>query len=142
MNQPTNKTRAWLRRLLLLIGAGLMVATIPVFFPVSVMATIHDWLGLGEFPDDPIVVYLARSTSLLYAVHGCVIFVIGWNMRRCWELVPLIGWLHIVIGLVVLGIDLTSAMPWFWTVFEGPPVALLGVVILVNYNHEKNEKHE
>ncbi len=44
------RSKLWLQRLLVILGAGLMVATIPVFFPVELMATIHGWLGLGEFP--------------------------------------------------------------------------------------------
>ena len=63
-----NQYATWLRWLLAIIGCGLMVATIPLFFPVALMATIHGWLGLGEFPEAPIAIYLARSTSLLYAV--------------------------------------------------------------------------
>ena len=59
-----------LRILLGVIGVGLLVATAAVFLPVEWMAAIHRWLGLGEFPDSPITIYLARSTSLLYAVHG------------------------------------------------------------------------
>ena len=48
--QLSSKYELWLRWLLAIIGCGLMVATIPIFFPVPLMATIHGWLGLGEFP--------------------------------------------------------------------------------------------
>ena len=125
-----NKPKLWLQRLLIVLGAGLLLATIPVFFPVKVMATIHEWLGLGEFPAEPITVYLARSTSLLYAVHGTVMVTTGWRIDDMKPIVPLLGWLHIVIGLVMLGVDLTAPMPWYWTAFEGIPVSLAGVLIL------------
>ncbi len=42
-------------------------------------------------------------------------------------------WLHVAIGLMMLGIDLTTPMPWYWTAVEGIPVALAGLAILWLY---------
>jgi len=120
----------WLRWILLITGCGLVVATIPLFFPVAVVASIHQWLGLGEFPDSPITVYLARSTSLLYAIHGALLVVVSFDLERYWPLAPVFGWLHVVIGLTMLGIDLTTPMPLYWIVGEGVPVALAGLLIV------------
>lgn len=119
-----------LRWLLAITGVGLMFAALAVVMPRQWMAVGHAWLGLGEFPDRPITVYLARSTSLLYAVHGSLMLFVSFDLKRYWPMVRLFGWLHIVIGLTMLGIDLTSPMPWYWTAFEGVPVALAGVLIL------------
>jgi len=94
------------------------------------MASIHQWLGLGEFPDSPITVYLARSTSLLYAIHGALLVVVSFDLERYWPLAPVFGWLHVVIGLTMLGIDLTTPMPLYWIVGEGVPVALAGLLIV------------
>ena len=129
----TNPSKKWLRLLLAVIGCGLMVATIPVFFPASLMATMHGWLGLGEFPNVPITIYLARSTSLLYAIHGTLMLIVSLDLDRYWPLVPVFGWLHVVIGLTMFGIDLTTPMPWYWTVGEGIPVAIAGLVIVGLY---------
>ena len=125
--------RKWLRVLLALLGCGLLLATVPIFFPVSLMATIHGWLALGEFPDRPITIYLARSTSLLYAIHGLLILIVSFNLERYWPLVPVFGWLHVVIGLLMLGIDLTAPMPWYWTAAEGIPISIAGLVIIWLY---------
>jgi len=119
-----------LRWMLGIIGCGLMVAAFAVFLPVGVMASCHQWLGLGEFPDSPITIYLARSTSLLYAVHGALMVFVSLDLKRYWPLVPVFGWLHVVIGLVMLGIDLTSPMPMYWIVGEGIPIAIAGMVIV------------
>ena len=110
-----------------------MVATIPVFFPASLMATMHGWLGLGEFPNVPITLYLARSTSLLYAIHGTLMLIVSFDLDRYWPLVPVFGWLHVVIGLTMFGIDLTTPMPWYWIAGEGIPVAIAGLVIVGLY---------
>lgn len=121
------KILSWL---LMITGCGLMVAFLFVLMPGSQMASIHQWLGLGEMPDAPITLYLARSTSLLYGIHGVLMFVCGRNIQKYSELVPVFGWLHVVIGLSMLGIDLSSGMPWWWTTFEGVPIAMAGLLIV------------
>lgn len=121
------KILSWL---LMIIGCGLMVAFFFVLMPGSQMAAIHQWLGLGELPDAPITFYLARSTSMLYGIHGALMFVCGRNIRKYSDLVPVFGWLHVFIGLVMLGIDLSSGMPWWWTAFEGVPIAMAGLLIV------------
>ena len=113
-----------------MVGVGLLLATVAVFLPVSQMAIMHRWLGLGEFPDAPITIYLARSTSLLYAMHGAVMFYVAWHFDRCQLLVPLLGWLHVVLGTVMIGVDLNAGMPLYWTAGEGLPIALTGCAIL------------
>jgi hypothetical protein len=135
---PEFKDHSWearlLKFLLLLGGTILLTAAFAVFLPVGWMKTGHEWLGLGEFPDRPITAYLARSTSLLYAVHGSLMVYTGLTLRLHWRFVPLFGWLHVVIGLVMLGTDITAPMPWYWTIAEGGPVAGLGVLMLWLYN--------
>ena len=120
-----------LRWLLFVIGCGLLVATGAIFLPVETMAAVHRWLGLGDFPEMPIVFYLARSTSLLYAVHGSLMVYVSFDMRRYWPLVKLFGWLHVVIGLAMFGIDISSSMPTYWIAMEGIPIAIAGWVIVL-----------
>ena len=131
MNQPqSSRYRNYCRGLIGVVGVGLMSAIIPVFFPVDLMATLHQWLGLGDFPDAPITIYLARSTSLLYALHGAVMFYVAWHFDRCQLLVPLLGWLHVELGTFMIGVDLNAGMPLYWVAGEGLPIALTGGAIL------------
>ncbi len=120
----------WLRLLLAIIGCGLLVATFAVFLPVKLMATTHQWLGLGEFPDSPITIYLARSTSLLYAVHGLLMLIVSFDMKRYWPLVPVFCWLHVAIGLTMFGIDFSTPMPIYWIAGEGLPIAATGLFMV------------
>ncbi len=131
MIAPNSVSYKLLRLLLAVIGCGLMMATIPVFFSTSVMATLHAWLGLGTFPAQPITIYLARSTSMLYAVHGVLMLVVSFDLQRYWPLVPVFGWLHVVIGLTMFGIDWTTPMPLYWLAGEGIPIAIAGLVIVL-----------
>ncbi len=118
----------------------MLVATVAVFLPVRAMATVHGWLGLGEFPDAPITIYLARSTSMLYAVHGAMMLFVSMDLKRYWPLVPVFGWLHVAIGLTMFGIDLTSPMPVYWIVGEGIPIAIAGGAILWMYKKAQSAK--
>ena len=101
-----------------------------VFLPVSWMQATHAWLGLGEFPVSPITDYLSRSAAALYGVHGGLLLVVSMNVRRHRPIVRYLGMINIVLGLMLLGIDLHSGMPAYWTFVEGPPVALSGVALL------------
>lgn len=113
-----------------IVGCGLMVAFFFLVLPGSLMNAIHQWLGLGEMTDVPLTFYLARSTSLLYGIHGVLMFVCGRNIRKYADLIPVFGWLHVVIGVAMIGIDLTAGMPWWWTTFEGAPIAMTGLVMV------------
>ena len=123
-----------LRVLLAVTGVGLLLAVVPIFFPASVINYLHQQLGLGEFPDVAIAFYLARSTSLLYAVHGALMFFVSFNLVRYWPLVRLFGFLHVVLGLTMLGIDFSAPMPLYWIIGEGMPVAATGLLILWLWN--------
>lgn len=107
----------------------LCCAVLFVLIPISAMESIHKFLGLGDFPIQPITEYLARSTSLLYAVHGFVLLILFWHPRKHWHLLPIMIGLHIGIGACVLGIDLASGMPWYWTLNEGPPIMIFAAVL-------------
>lgn len=95
------------------------------------MASTHRWLGLGEFPQAPITLYLARSACVLYGMHGVLLLVIARDVTRHASLVTAVGVLHTVMGAAMFVVDLTAGMPWYWTVLEGPPVAAGGLVVLV-----------
>ena len=60
-----------LLKLILQINGGVMsMALFAVFLRHDQMAAIHEWLGLGNFPEGIIVDYLARSLSAFYAIMG------------------------------------------------------------------------
>jgi hypothetical protein len=118
-------------RLLLRSGGALMLfASFAIFLPTEWMARTHGWLGLGTFPASPLVEYLTRSNSLLYALHGGLLCSVASRVRRHTAIVGYLGWTNVVAGAVMVGIDLRAGMPWYWTLVEGPPVAAFGVVML------------
>ena len=125
-----NAWKIWTGRLLVVSGGFLLLAWVPIFFPVELMQRCHEMLGLGAFPVQPITIYLARSTSLLYFVHGVVTVYVGWHVDRLWPMVRVLGILHLIIGLLMVYVDLSAGMPMFWTLGEGLPITGLGALIV------------
>jgi hypothetical protein len=112
------------------IGVAALCAVPAIFFPHSWMNAIHQYVGLGQLPDEPIVSYLSRSLSLFYAGHGVIALYAASDVRRHHGLVKVLGWLFLVTGLTILGIDLVSGMPALWTISESPfAVAVGGLVV-------------
>ncbi|MCC6124708.1 MAG: hypothetical protein IT426_07090 [Pirellulales bacterium] len=108
----------------------LLTALIPAVMPFSWMIAIHRQLGMGELPDGPIVGYLTRSCSALYAMHGALVYFVSRDVRRYLPVVKCLAVLGIVLGAGLFVLDLAVGMPWFWIAGEGPCVALLGGAFL------------
>lgn len=108
----------------------MLTAFFAIFLPVRWMAVTHEWLGLGAFPASPLVDYLTRSASLLYAWHGGLLLVLSFHIRRYRSVLLYLGIATAIGGLILLGIDLHAGMPAYWTLTEGPPVAVIGCLIV------------
>ncbi len=125
-----NKSERAIVIILRVVGFVGLFAIPAIFLPYSWMNTIHGHLGMGELPNAPIVDYLARSLSAFYAIVSVFTLFIARDIRRNRELLQLWTIMVIVIGLVLTGIDIAAGMPMSWTVLEGPPVVVVGVVVL------------
>lgn len=117
--------------LLRVFGGVTLLALVAVCMPSSWMAACHEWLGLGTFPDAPIVDYLARSLSAFYAIMGGLVLLISRDVRRYAAVITYVAVVCIVFGVTSLIIDIRLALPTWWIVGEGPFVAALGAVILI-----------
>lgn len=51
--------------LLRIVGSVSLLAVFFAIMPYSWMNVIHEWLGMGQLPNEPVVGYLARSTSMI-----------------------------------------------------------------------------
>ena len=117
--------------LLRVVGVVACTAIIACVMPTSWIAAAHRWLGLGEFPDAPITQYLARTISALYAIFGGLAIVVSTDVRRYAPIIRFLAYVTLAFGVLLTGIDLVVGMPAAWTLFEGPPTFILGVVILL-----------
>lgn len=120
--------------LLLRLNAAIVLCAAPcALLPFGWMDAVHrDWLGLGPLPDAAVTRYLARSLSLVYALHGAVLLAVTLDWARYRPLVPVLAYLHVALGCGLVLIDLDAGLPWWWVAAEGPGlVAYAGALLLV-----------
>ncbi len=122
---------ASLRFILRIIGTSSLFAVLFVAVPYSWMDSIHAYLGMGKLPDQPVVGYLARSVSAFYALLGGLFWVLSFDLIRHRYVLNYMGGALIVFGLALLAIDWWEGLPFYWKVWEGPFVTLLGVAVLL-----------
>jgi hypothetical protein len=116
--------------LLRIAAVVLLTAIVPAVMPFAWMDSIHRQLGLGDLPARPIVSYLTRSLSAMYAMHGAVVYFISLDVRRFLPVVKCLAALGIVFGAGMLILDVMAGMPTPWTACEGPFVIVLGSTLL------------
>jgi hypothetical protein len=119
-----------LKWFLRLVGIADLLAVVVVFLPTEWLGWAHEAVGLGALPQGRIVGYLARSTSLLYGIHGAMLLVLAVDVGRYRALIRWYGRVIALAGALLIGVDIAESMPVWWTVFEGAAVVGIGVVIL------------
>lgn len=123
-------SRARLLQFLLRLGGAVLCLAFPtILLPVDWMAATHEALGLGPYPRSVIVEYLSRSIAALYGLHGILMLIVARDPVRYREIVDYLAFFNITFGALMLAIDLKVGMPWFWTLGEGPSIAVMGVLI-------------
>jgi hypothetical protein len=107
-----------------------MTAVFAAMLPVGAMDAVHRYIGLGSLPKGPIVEYLARSTSLFYALHGALLWYLASDLRRYRDVFWFYLWLSLIFAVGLFLTDLTAGLPPRWAFGEGPAVAVLVGLIM------------
>ena len=115
--------------LLRAMGLVALSAVFAAFFPFHWMAAIHAWLGLGPLPDVPVVGYLTRSVSGLYAGQGALLLYLSFDVRRHIPVIRVLALLSLAFGVGMLPLDLAVGMPLPWTLCEGPFIIAWAVAV-------------
>ena len=116
--------------LLRVSGGVMLLALFAIVLPTEWMAATHRWLGLGEFPASPLVDYLTRSISALYAIYGGLMVLLARDVRRFAPVIVYLAVTGLAFGVVMVGVDFAAGMPRYWSVGEGPLVLVLSWLIL------------
>lgn len=114
-----------------IIGTAALLALVAVVIPYSWMNAIHQWLGMGRLPDQPVVGYLARSTSAFYAFFGGLLWLVSFDLRRHRPVLCYMGAATVLFGIILFAVDLLEGLPLYWSLFEGPINMVFGIVILI-----------
>ena len=116
----------WILRL---TGLVTLTAFFAMVLPAAWMASAHRALGFGDWPGTPVFEYLARSIAALYGFHGGLLVLIAGDPARHVTIVKYMAFMYVAFGLIVLAIDLDAGLPAWWTAAEGPPIAMVGVLM-------------
>ena len=95
----------WLKLLLRAAGGLMLLATLALFMPTRWMEICHERLGLGAFPDQPIVEYLARTTSALYALLGALLLLASCDVKRYARVITVVA-----VGLIPMSVVIWAYM--------------------------------
>lgn len=113
---PSARKLVWLLRA---VGCLDLLALLAVAMPSEWHVQAHASLGLGAMPDSPIVVYLARSASALYAVYGALLLFLSTDVVRHRPVIRFLAWAAQAHALVLVGIDWFAGLPLWWLLAEG-----------------------
>ncbi len=126
-----NKQERLFKLFLRIIGSLALLAIIAVVMPYSWMNVTHQWLGMGKLPAEPIVGYLARSTSAFYALLGGLFWLTSFDLHRHKLVLCYLGIVIVIFGAALFVIDLLKGIPLYWSFTEGPINVVLGIVIFM-----------
>ena len=124
-----SSSRLDLKVLFRLIGSSSLLALIFVVAPRSWMESIHLQSGMGQLPEGPVVGYLARSLSAFYALMGGLFWVISFDLDRNRIVVSYLGRAIVILGVILIGVDWWEGLPFFWKLWEGPFMIVMGLLI-------------
>jgi hypothetical protein len=104
-----------------------LLAAVPFLMPTSWIHFGHELCGFGRFPTGPVPEYLARSTSLLWAVHGALLVYLSRDVRKEVAVIRFIAVVTIVAGVLLCGLAWQVGLPGWWVLMEGPVFAATGL---------------
>lgn len=132
------RIQVWLLRL---AGFVEILAFFAVVMPRSWMEVSHSWLGLGEMPRGPIIMFMIRQSSYAYGMHGVSLWILASNVQRFQPLVVFNGLAFLLAAPVFFLIDYSYGMPWFWTLIDTLGCAFFGAALLL-LNREGSDRSE
>ena len=128
LNMNSHRLQSWLLRL---AGSVEILAFIAVIMPRSWMEVAHAWLGMGEMPGGPLIMFMIRQASYTYGMHGISLWVLASDVVRFRTLVLLNSIAYLLAAPAFFLIDYTSGMPWYWTVMDSLGCGFFGAALLL-----------
>lgn len=116
--------------LLRIAGTIEILAFISVFMPRSWMVAGHTFLGLGEFPDGPLIDFMIRQSSYVYGIQGVLMWILSFDPKRFLPIIMYIGISFTIAGPIFLWINTTSALPFYITLMDSGSVFCFGIILL------------
>jgi hypothetical protein len=123
-----DKLQAWILRI---AGAVEILAFFSVVMPRSWMEASHSWLGFGDMPTGPIIMFMIRQASYAYGMHGVSLWLVAADVKRFQPLIVLNGISFLLAGVVFALIDYSAGMPYWWTIIDAFGCSSFGAAVLL-----------
>jgi hypothetical protein len=120
--------QSWLLRV---AGSVEILSFVSVVMPRAWMETSHAWLGLGEMPEGPVIMFMIRQASYAYGMHGVSLWILASDVIRFRSLIRFNGISFLLAGPVFFLIHYHSGMPWYWTISDSFACAAFGAALLL-----------
>lgn len=91
-----------LRFFLLFSAFAWGISVVGVFAPWSKAVELLQGLGAREIPEDPMLEYWLRMASGAFFLVGIIFSAVAWHPGKHEAIIPWLGWMMIVEGLVLL----------------------------------------
>jgi hypothetical protein len=108
-----------------------ILSFVSVVMPRAWMEASHAWLGLGEMPDGPVIMFMIRQASYAYGMHGVSLWILASDVVRFRPLIQFNGISFLLAGPVFFLIHYHSGMPWYWTISDSFACAAFGAALLL-----------
>ncbi len=120
------KVLTWVLRLLGVVAASALFTAV---MPTGWMAAANDALGLEPYQSSPLMEYLTRSLSAVYALLGALTLYASREVERYLDLISFMGRLVCVLGVFLTAVAFWAGLPPAWAWVEGPLTVVLGLVM-------------
>lgn len=117
----------WLLRL---AGTIEILAFIAVVMPRAWMEGAHAWLGLGQMPVAPLLMFMIRQASYSYGMHGISLWLLAMDVERFRLLILFNGIAYLLAAPVFFLIDYTAGVPFWWTLSDTASCLFFGAGVL------------
>ena len=105
------------------------------------MEVSHSWLGLGEMPTGPLIMFMIRQASYAYGMHGVSLWLLASDVKRYRTLIIFNAISFLIAGFLFTLIDYYYGMPYWWTIMDGFGCASFGVAALwLSYRKDDSMK--
>lgn len=122
----------WLLRL---AGTIEILAFVAVIMPRAWMEGAHAWLGLGQMPVGPLLMFMIRQASYSYGMHGISLWLLTIDVDRFRLLILFNGIAYLLAAPVFFMIDYTSGVPVWWTLSDTASCLFFGIGVLWLMKH-------
>ena len=94
------------------------------------MEGAHAWLGLGQMPVSPLLMFMIGQASYTYGMHGISLWLLAMDVERFRLLIFFNGIAYLLAAPVFFLIDYTSGVPFWWTLSDTASCLFFGASVL------------